>query len=175
MAQVQAHRSVIDSAKGEEQGMRRKSAMAKLAASMASIGLLAATGPMTADAGKAVPFVYISNCQISKSGGVAGSGSVTASGGWSGIRAGAIVSVEVAVWQVANEGAGRLAYSSSSYMTMNVQSRTGGFLDAAGATPHAWTGYAGSLQAGFATAQIRINLPRSAQNASDLLSCTVVE
>ena len=155
--------------------MRRLSAMARVAVSTMCVGLLATVSPVAVEAGKAVPYVYISNCQISKSGGAYGGGSVTASGGWSGIRAGAIVDVQIVVWQVANPDESRLGYSGNAYMTLNTQTRTSGFLDASSSSVFAYDGSPSWLQAGYATAQIRINRPRDAQNASDLLSCTVVE
>lgn len=145
----------------------------KLAVSLGCAGLMMTISPVLAEAGKAVPSVTISTCQISQSGGIGG-GVVSASGSWSGLRAGAIVSATVIVTQSADAGAFRRAYRGTRTMTLTSLTRTSGSLAATEAAIEGYEGFPSWLEAGYAYGQITLNLPRGGAVSSESISCTVV-
>lgn len=141
--------------------------------SIVGAGLMLTVSPIQVGAGKAVPSVSISSCQISQSGGIGG-GLVTASGTWSGLRAGAIEVATVIVTQSADAGEGRLAYRGTRAMTLTSLTRTSGDLTATNEAIDAYDGYPSWLEAGQAYGQITLSLPRGRSISTESIPCTVV-
>ena len=154
--------------------MRRRNVVTMLVVSMSSVAMVSTVGPVSVEAGKAVPSVTISSCQITQDGGSIGGGVVTASGSWSGLRAGSIVSARIVVTQSADAGAARRAYTGSGPMALTTSTRTSGTLDVSSGGIDAYEGFPSWLEPGYAYGHITLNLPRGGTVSSDTISCTVV-